>query len=697
MPEVFVLTEKDKELLQQIITAVKNEVLGQINRPNFTGQENDHQAPEVYVALAPEDGIPAVDPGEDLMSLSDDSPGAAECAIYSINLDGDGNLSFLPVSTLTKKVYNLSSTEVPGSTWLPVARDKFGRWLSLAGGGGGGSLRVEEEGGAIFVNNVTRAILSPHYAYALTSPAPGHAMWQRLLRFEDDLGVGQDHVTVAIFAPAYAWTITPGAADTGEVQIERPLDLLNFGDLEAEHVWEIDLYPSPFHWVTSSPGPGQITIDRALYLHRVGDSFVGQSIYNIEFLPGDPYQTWEVENDGEGNAIVRRNLWVYWGESLVTSDTWLLLFAPSYSWQVFGADGAVQITRRLDLYSFSDLHQTNVSDIFLYPSILHWTVTEPGAGMVTIDRVLTVRELGQSFVGMNIYDIVFTPAADWVVTNDGLGVVTVEYVGGGSGSPLAVYLDGLLISAAVTDIDFKPSERHWRIEEINPGYIIVDRLLVVRIFGESSVGQSIQEIVLQPGLPNGSWTLENDTEGRVDITRNLNFYHSGGIPIPDVWDAMFFPEEAWLVDGDDGQATIRRLFDVYEGGGLVSTNTWKQVFDATDFNLAAAGLGAHTVATSGFDGCEDIVTHVECDASGLIVTFKEFCWTHGLLKTVDGSGGVGSGTTGYQSEQLLVGVHAFVQGIIEAVSRAQIPAALMTWGIGKDASQSILAMQAFSW
>lgn len=101
--------------------------------------------PEVYIAFTPSDGIPALDP-HTTGTANDDEPGSAACDVYRIiqqsgGLDATGTdagtgtgtgakIPILhPVPNLSKLVYNLSGSDVPGDSWVVIIRDKFGSWL----------------------------------------------------------------------------------------------------------------------------------------------------------------------------------------------------------------------------------------------------------------------------------------------------------------------------------------------------------------------------------------------------------------------------------------------------------------------------------------------------------------------------------------------------------------------------------------
>lgn len=118
--------------LQEIVRAVRS---GRLNLGTRHDSERawdageDHQAPETYIAIPQTGtGIPALEevgtsgPGEG------DIPGSEVCDIYRVV----GN-ELRPVG-LSKTVYNVSSSIISGS-WIPVVRDKFGKWFAVVGGG----------------------------------------------------------------------------------------------------------------------------------------------------------------------------------------------------------------------------------------------------------------------------------------------------------------------------------------------------------------------------------------------------------------------------------------------------------------------------------------------------------------------------------------------------------------------------------
>lgn len=109
------LVQSIKELMHQ----VANQVVNTRMRPHVPLSEHD-QAPEVYLAKTPLDGIPAA---------TDLAPGksATDCVVWKVIEDGSGDPIFEEVVGLKKTVYN-AGTFVGGATLVVVKRDKWGRW-----------------------------------------------------------------------------------------------------------------------------------------------------------------------------------------------------------------------------------------------------------------------------------------------------------------------------------------------------------------------------------------------------------------------------------------------------------------------------------------------------------------------------------------------------------------------------------------
>jgi len=145
MPLIDFTPEQQRQL-QQIIRSELNSVINTQNRPNVPEQLDASSA--VYVALVPEDGIPALtyntqvgtsssgaDGTEEHYAERGDIVGFQECEIYRINVDANLLNTTLEWTGRTETVYNLDTATVTGPKWISIHKDRWGRWL--AGGGGG--------------------------------------------------------------------------------------------------------------------------------------------------------------------------------------------------------------------------------------------------------------------------------------------------------------------------------------------------------------------------------------------------------------------------------------------------------------------------------------------------------------------------------------------------------------------------------
>lgn len=112
---VYVLTEKDRDLLRRVIDREQRRNSNPHARPR-TNADTDFMAPEVYLAKAPTGGIPA---------RLGNAPGSVECDIYKI-VEGA-----LVTTEFSKTVYNLGE-EIEEETWVVVVRDKYGSWIVLS-------------------------------------------------------------------------------------------------------------------------------------------------------------------------------------------------------------------------------------------------------------------------------------------------------------------------------------------------------------------------------------------------------------------------------------------------------------------------------------------------------------------------------------------------------------------------------------
>lgn len=125
MPEVFVLTEREKLIVQAAIEELRNTIRNPVNRPLRDVQQR--QASDVYIAVAPTGGIGA---------RVDTFPGNAQCSIYQLLLSNIGtdvgtsqDAELKPVEDFTQRVYNLNPGPISEGSYTPIIKDKWGNWI----------------------------------------------------------------------------------------------------------------------------------------------------------------------------------------------------------------------------------------------------------------------------------------------------------------------------------------------------------------------------------------------------------------------------------------------------------------------------------------------------------------------------------------------------------------------------------------
>lgn len=104
-------------------------------RPDpYQHDHEEHPAPEVYIARTSSSGIPALSQGAltgtGSLDWQDDVPGWAECDIFRVVPNSVTGFSMERVDGLTRTVFNLSNSAVPGNSWITLKRDKAGTWIA---------------------------------------------------------------------------------------------------------------------------------------------------------------------------------------------------------------------------------------------------------------------------------------------------------------------------------------------------------------------------------------------------------------------------------------------------------------------------------------------------------------------------------------------------------------------------------------
>jgi hypothetical protein len=128
----------------ELLRLIRQMIQSEQRRSGNTGQrpggdlQEGWQASDVYVALTPAGGIPALAEGPDTgTGLGEgDKPGGADCRIHRLLLSGTDRRLY--DSGFTRTVYNLSQDDVPGSIWVAIVKDKYGDWLVVSPGALGG-------------------------------------------------------------------------------------------------------------------------------------------------------------------------------------------------------------------------------------------------------------------------------------------------------------------------------------------------------------------------------------------------------------------------------------------------------------------------------------------------------------------------------------------------------------------------------
>lgn len=124
--QMFFLTEEDVATLKQLVGAWESGLLRPLRASEANVEVADFPSTAgIYVARTPSGGIPAL--VEESGAGIKDTPGNAFCDVYRIT-EADEKLR--PVTGLKHRVWNLSSSAVPGNSWVKVDREAFGMWIA---------------------------------------------------------------------------------------------------------------------------------------------------------------------------------------------------------------------------------------------------------------------------------------------------------------------------------------------------------------------------------------------------------------------------------------------------------------------------------------------------------------------------------------------------------------------------------------
>lgn len=176
MADGYLLNEHDLKVIKELLALVKR--MPKAHPLRAAEHVDDYPCSDVYVALVPIAGIPAMTLGSTGTS-TDDVPGSATCEIWRILLVA-GTPHMIPTG-FSAKVYNFSTTDVPGgyhdSGWVPIAKDKFGFWIITNSGAGNGSqsgITVEAADGTPSYGSITVLQATEADGFVITNPGGGN-------------------------------------------------------------------------------------------------------------------------------------------------------------------------------------------------------------------------------------------------------------------------------------------------------------------------------------------------------------------------------------------------------------------------------------------------------------------------------------------------------------------------------------------
>lgn len=126
---IYVLNDSDRRLIEEFLSAQRNHPQNPPVRNVFPTTKLEYLPPECYVARPQTAG--------GIAARSGTTPGQAECDIFRIH-DVSGTPTLQEITGFDKTVYNISADAID-QDYIPVARDKYGKWIAMVGAGGGGS------------------------------------------------------------------------------------------------------------------------------------------------------------------------------------------------------------------------------------------------------------------------------------------------------------------------------------------------------------------------------------------------------------------------------------------------------------------------------------------------------------------------------------------------------------------------------
>lgn len=125
----YLLNDEDITILEGLIAREKKRSHSPKSRDY--AEEYLDAAPEVFIAKTPPEGIYRYNDGDETGTGSGSAfiPGSAECTIYRL-LTWTNPIEFEEQEGRTETVYNLSTKDVPGDTYILIVKDKWGVWVA---------------------------------------------------------------------------------------------------------------------------------------------------------------------------------------------------------------------------------------------------------------------------------------------------------------------------------------------------------------------------------------------------------------------------------------------------------------------------------------------------------------------------------------------------------------------------------------
>jgi hypothetical protein len=267
---LYAFSENDARILREYLDIIKGRLNNTAGRNDPEDYEGEHQAPEVYIAVAPSGGIPALTivpgtgPGEY------DIPGSAECLLHNIFTDDDEeNPEVQPVEEFTQVVYNVYTTAIPAGTTFIAVRDKWGFWLAVPPPGAGTSSDI-----------VYCKLLPEHSTTPIFNNSSQGMFWAELVDYSDlffDDTIGSNS---AITIPETAFYSVTGfiswpASATGIRKLDISIDGVS---ITADGIMSLPATPSgptitPFVWESA--------IDGGSVLRLLAHQNSGGDMYNV--------------------------------------------------------------------------------------------------------------------------------------------------------------------------------------------------------------------------------------------------------------------------------------------------------------------------------------------------------------------------------------------------------------------------------